>query len=148
MYFDDDNIYGNLPYNYKIEFQKGHEMIIVTSSLQILQFRHYKLMAYKLLLNYRHHSLDQTSLVFIFNFYFELLTNNSKLIFSFYFLTLQYCICFAICQHESTTGIHVFPILNPPLSSLPVPSLWVVPVHQPQASSIALRTWTGNLFHI
>ena len=57
-----------------------------------------------------------------------------------YFLTLQYCIVFAIYQHESATGIHVFPILNPPLSSLPVRSLWVVPVHQPQASSIMHRT--------
>ena len=64
------------------------------------------------------------------------------------FLTLQYCIGFAIYQHESTTGIHMFPILNPPHSSLPVPSLWVVPLHQPQASSIVHRTWTGNSFHM
>ena len=32
--------------------------------------------------------------------------------FSFY-LTLQYCIGFAIYQHEPATGIHMFPILNP-----------------------------------
>ena len=65
----------------------------------------------------------------------------------FYFLTLQYCIGFAIYRNESATGLHVFPILNPPPSSLPIPSLWVIPVHQPQASSIVLRTWTGNSFH-
>ena len=65
----------------------------------------------------------------------------------FYFYTLQNCISFAKYQKESGTGIHVFPILNPPPSSLPIPSLWVVPVHQPQASSIVHRTWTGNSFH-
>ena len=39
---------------------------------------------------------------------------------------------------------------HPEPSSLlpPVPSLWVVPVHQAQASSIVHRTWTGNSFHI
>ena len=40
------------------------------------------------------------------------------------------------------------PFPEPLPISQPIPSLWVVPVHQPQASSIMLQTWTGNSFHI
>ena len=63
------------------------------------------------------------------------------------FLNLKHCISFAKHQNESATGIHTLPILNPPPSSLPTPSFWVVPVYHPQASSIVLSSCGAQAFH-
>ena len=71
-----------------------------------------------------------------------------KFFYYYYFLLYNICIGFAIHQHASAMGVHLFPILNPPPTSLPIPSLWVIPVHQPQASCILHQTWTGDSFLI
>ena len=92
-------------------------------------------------------SVDLVCLLFIFTYIQQCLYFfNISII--FFFFTLQYCIGFAIHQHASATGVHVFPILNPPPTSLAIPSLWVIPVHQPQASCILHWTWTGDSFLI
>ena len=56
-----------------------------------------------------------------FKYYIYIYINffSINIYFNWRLITLQYCIGFAIYQHESATGIHMFPILNPLL--LPSP---------------------------
>ena len=93
-------------------------------------------------------STEEWIMNFKFIYYTNTFLNYKFIYFNWRLITLQYCIGFAIHQHESAMGVHVFPILNPPPTSLPVPSLWVIPVHQPQASCILHQTWTGDSFLI
>ena len=84
--------------------------------------------------------------VCITNSFFKLI--NVFIYINWRLITLQYYIGFAIHQHESATGVHMFSVLNPAPTSLPIPSFWVIPVHQPQASCFLHRTWTGDSFLI
>ena len=70
--------------------------------------------------------------------------------FLYYFLKyfLLYNIVLVLPYINMHMPVRVFPILTPPPTSLTIPSLWVIPVHQPQASCILHRTWTGDSFLI
>ena len=73
-------------------------------------------------------------------------SNQSIFFFFFFYFTILYWFCHTSTwiRHGCTRVSHP----EPPPTSLPIPSLWVIPVHQPQASCILHWTWTGDSFLI
>ena len=69
------------------------------------------------------------------------------LCFLFLLLFFNFTILYWFC-HTSTCIRHGCTHVHPPLTSLTIPSFQVIPVHQPQASCILHRTWTGDSFLI
>ena len=67
-----------------------------------------------------------------------------------FILFLNFTILYWFCQISKWIHHRYTCVPHPEPSSLLPPQsiLWVVPVHQPQASSIVHRTWTGDSFHI
>jgi len=76
-------------------------------------------------------------LCIFFSFFLNLILFNFTILYWFCHISKWIC-------HRYTCVPHP----EPSSQLLPIPSLWVVPVHQPQASSIVHRTWTGDSFHI
>ena len=86
-------------------------------------------------------SLDKTLLAFaLLHFFFHLfLLVGGQLLYNI-------IVVFAIHWHESAMDLQLFPILKPPPTSLPIPFLWVIPVHHPWALVSCIQPGLATCF--
>ena len=104
----------------------------------------------------------QNSIIYIIEDFLEIIIGNichtphslwpfsffSFFLLFYFILFFNFTILYWFC-HTSTWIRHRYTrVPHPEPSSLPVPPLWVIPMHQLQASSFVHRTWTGDSFHI
>ena len=96
-------------------------------------------------------TLEGPSNVFLFvcsylkGFYFILLFS---VLFIYLFLLYNIVLVLPYIDMNPPWVYMCSPSWTPPPTSFPIPSLWIIPVHQPQASCILHRTWTANSFHM
>ena len=98
----------------------------------------------------------QTACIYIENFLFFfsgddyiLFFNHLSFLYYYYYYLLYNIVLVLPYINRNLPQVYTCsPSWTPPPNSLPVPSRWVIPVHQPQASCILHRTWTGDSFLI
>ena len=71
-----------------------------------------------------------------------------KIYFNWRLITLQYCGSFCHSLTWISHGCTCVTHREPPPTSLPIPSLWVVPGQQLEVPCFMHRIWIGDLFHI
>ena len=79
-------------------------------------------------------------ILILFLFCFSFFKRYKFIYFNWRLITLQYCIGFAIHQHESAMGVHAFRTLNPPSTSL-----HTIPLGHPSAPAPSILYPASNL---